>query len=496
MLPLTFPGRRERPSTNTILPRMAITSVTSGTSFHPDSQIQEKGLLSTRSSDTGEYYEAGDSASERRLLRKLDWHLLPLISVMHLLSFLDRSNFGNAKVAGMEASLHLRGNGFNIAAALFYVFYAAFEVPSNLLMKKIGPHRWFPFQMVCWGIVCTLTCLTKNLGGLIAIRIFLGIAEAGLFPGLAYYISLWYKKDELARRISIFYASTTSSGAFGGILSWWILKMNGVGHLAGWRWIFALEGMLTVVVGVFAFWGMHGLPEDAKFINEEERTMIQVRLAKDREHMNTHYSFAFVRQGFADWKSYFFAIIYLGNAIPVYSLSLFLPSIIANLGYKAADAQLLSTPPYILAMIVALINAWLSDKYKVRGPLILCSQLLAIIGFTVLLGTKKAKYGYMATFFTCSGTYATVPVLLSWASNNTGGDTKKAVRIALMVGLATWVVYALPLSTGIMTNPATTWDTRLNKRKEKLCREKRLSVSDRVEFQDLGDDSPLFRFTL
>jgi MFS transporter, ACS family, DAL5 transporter family protein len=157
--------------------------------------------------------------------------------------------------------------------------------------------------------------------------------------------------------------------------------------------------------------------------------------------------------------------VFVRNAIPVFSLSLFLPSIIANLGYKAADAQLLSTPPYILAMIVALINAWLSDKYKVRGPLILCSQSLAIIGFAVLLGTKKAKYGYMATFFTCSGTYATVPVLLSWASNNTGGDTKKAVRIALMVylntftshvapdvtsrsALATWAVYAPPSSTG------------------------------------------------
>jgi len=271
-------------------------------------------------------------------------------------------------------------------------------------------------------------------------------------------------------------------------------------------------------VGIFAFWGMNGLPEDAKFINEEERTMIQVRLAKDRENMNTHYSFAFVRQGFADWKSYFFAIIYLGNAIPVYSLSLFLPSIIASLGYKAADAQLLSTPPYILAMIVTLINAWLSDKYKVRGPLILCSQSLAIIGFAVLLGTKKAKYGYMATFFTCSGTYATVPVLLSWASNNTGGDTKKAVRIALMVGLGNLggicsaFVYrnqdkpryhlghsvqigALCMSFGCTALFIFVFN-KLNKRKEKLCREKCLSVSDRVEFQDLGDDSPLFRFTL
>jgi len=491
---------------------------TNDVSFDRDTSTHGKRSLSEYSFVAAESPKAVGFASEKRLLRKLDWHLLPLISVMHLLSFLDRSNFGNAKAAGMEANLRLGVNGYNIAAALFYVFYAAFEVPSNLLMKKIGPHRWFPFQMVCWGIVCTLTCVTKNLGGLIVIRIFLGITEAGLFPGLAYYLSLWYKRDELAQRIAIFYASTTSSGAFGGILSWGILKMDRVGHLAGWRWIFALEGMFTVVVGLFAFWGMHGLPDDATFITEEERAQVKDRLAKDRENMNTHYSSVFVRQGFTDWKSYFFAIIYIGNSIPVYALSLFLPSIITNLGYKAAEAQLLSTPPYIVAMIVALLNAWLSDRYKARGPFILGSQLLAIIGFAVLLGTKKAKYGYMATFFTCSGTYATVPVLLSWASNNTGGDTKKAVRIAIMVGIGNLggicssFVYrnqdkpryhlghsvqigALCMSFACSAVFIFVFD-RLNKKKEELCRRRNIAVSDGARFKGLGDDSPLFRFSL
>lgn len=236
--------------------------------------------------------------------------------------------------------------------------------------------------------------------------------------------------------------------------------MDGDGGLAGWRWIFIIEGLFTVLVGIFAFWGMIGLPEDAKFLTEEERKQVLLRLEVDRECQNTHYSPEFVKQGFKDWKSYLYAVIYLGcvsfghsfmivllawltfaihrissNCIPVYALSLFLPSIIANMGYKNADAQLLSTPPYILAMCSALLFAYISDKKGVRGPCVLFSEALAIIGYAILIATKNAKYSYVGTFLSCAGTYSTVPILVSWASNNTGGDTKKGVRIALMVGI-------------------------------------------------------------
>lgn len=207
------------------------------------------------------------------------------------------------------------------------------------------------------------------------------------------------------------------------------------------------------------------------------------------------------------------------NCIPVYALSLFLPSIIANLGYADADAQLLSTPPYVFAMFVALAFAWLSDKKGVRGPFILVSEALAIIGFAVLLGTKQAKYGYMGTFFTCAGTYSTVPVLLSWASNNTGGDTKRGVRIALMVGLGNLggicssfvyrnqdkktgykLGHRVMISTLCMSWAATciaiyTFN-RLNKEKEERCKRENIDSSRMHEFVNDGDDSPLFRYSI
>jgi MFS family permease len=161
--------------------------------------------------------------------------------------------------------------------------------------------------------VCTLIGLTQDLGGLIAARIALGIAEAGLFPGFAYYLALWYRRAELAWRIALFYASTTAAGAFGGVLAYAItLKMDGVGGLVGWRWIFILEGAGTVVLGVVAFWGMQPLPEEAVFLSEKERSAVLMRLAQDREGMDTEFAIEYVKQGFKDWKSYLYAIIYLG----------------------------------------------------------------------------------------------------------------------------------------------------------------------------------------
>lgn len=207
------------------------------------------------------------------------------------------------------------------------------------------------------------------------------------------------------------------------------------------------------------------------------------------------------------------------NCIPVYALSLFLPSIISGMGYTDANAQLLSTPPYILAMFFALFMAWVSDKKGVRGPCALASQTLAIIGFAVLLGTTQAKYRYLGTFFTCSGTYATVPNLLAWASNNTGGDTKKGVRIAMMVGLgnlggicSSFVYRNQDKKTGyklghrvmlgaLCMSWAAMWVAIYvfkmeNKKKEEKCKAEGIEASQASKFVNMGDDSPLFRYTI
>ncbi|CAE7194997.1 unnamed protein product [Rhizoctonia solani] len=468
--------------------------------------------------------------SDHRLLRKLDWNLLPLVSLLHLLSFLDRTNFGNAKIAGMEKDLKMKGFDYNIAASVFYITYCAFEIPashpyySNLAMKKIGASRWcsyliaVPAQMIAWGAVTTLMCLVNTYPGIVVSRVFLGVTEAGLFPGINFYISLWYPRGSLAQRIAIFYASTTSSGAFSGILAYGIVKMDGIAGLKGWQWIFCLEGLVTVVIGALSFFYMHDLPENAKFLTDKERTRLLDMIKADSPDLATHFDWKFVRQAFCDYKSWVYSIIYIGGLIPVYAFSLFIPQIIKDLGYTAANAQLMSTPPYCLAMFVAFAAATFSDKVGRRAPFVMGLQLLSITGYAMVRATGNPHVSYAGIFLTCSGVYSTVPCLISWVSNNVGGDTKRGVVLAMIIGIgnlggicSSFVYRAKDapryklghnviigsLSMAFCAAGFTLWNlARLNRLKEKQCQEEGITDERKSEFRDMGDASPLFRYVL
>jgi len=156
---------------------------------------------------------------QARILRKMDWHLLPFVTVFFLLSFIDRANIGNATVAGMATDLKLTGFKYNIAAAVFFIPYSFAEVPSNIILKLLRPSRWIPSIMVTWGIVMTLMCLVNSYQSLVIARAFLGLTEAGLYPGINYYICLWYPRSERSKRIAIFFSAASVAVAFGGLLA-------------------------------------------------------------------------------------------------------------------------------------------------------------------------------------------------------------------------------------------------------------------------------------
>ncbi|KAI0068668.1 MFS general substrate transporter [Artomyces pyxidatus] len=210
----------------------------------------------------------------KRVLWKLDFHVLPAFALMWLTNFMDRTNIGNARIAGLQIDLHLRGNEFNIGLAAFFTIYILVEIPSNWVLKKVGPSRWLPFLVIIWGIVATLTGLIESFGGLVAVRLVLGASEGGLLPGIILYMSTIYKPHEFQQRVGIFYATSSLSGAFGGLLASAILKMDGLGNLAGWRWIFILEGIATCMVGLLSAAILPRSLETARFLTEEERIFV------------------------------------------------------------------------------------------------------------------------------------------------------------------------------------------------------------------------------
>ncbi|KAG1863942.1 major facilitator superfamily domain-containing protein [Suillus tomentosus] len=450
---------------------------------------------------------------QARILRKMDWHLLPFVTVFFLLSFIDRANIGNATVAGMATDLKLTGFKYNIAAAVFFIPYSFAEVPSNIILKLLRPSRWIPSIMVTWGIVMTLMCLVNSYQSLVIARAFLGLTEAGLYPGINYYICLWYPRSERSKRIAIFFSAASVAVAFGGLLAYGIERMNGVGGLYGWQWMFCLEGIVTVLVAIFSFFYMHDYPETANFLTEPERLYIIDVLKHDSNSLSSLFDTQFVWQAMKDYKTYVQILIYLGLLVPGYAIALFSPTIINELGYSAANAQLLSVPPFVAGAIATIIVGIHSDKHKLRGPYIIGGALVSLVGYILLYCSVKAGPSYVGVCLAAAGNYPTVAVILAWAGSNAGGDLKRGVVLAMVIGISNLggvcssFIYIDPprfhvghgtnmgfLSLSIIMSIFAMWNyNRLNRKKEAQCLAENIG-DDRIhEFKDMGDASPLFR---
>jgi sugar phosphate permease len=375
-----------------------------------------------------------DTKNTKQLLRKIDWHLIPFLSLLYLLSFLDRTNIGNAKLFGLEKSIGLKGMQYNTALCVFFITYVMFEVPSNMILKRWRASMWFPIIMLAWGITMTLTGLVKDFHGLVIARIFLGVAEAGLFPGVNYYITLWYARRECAFRAAIFFSAATVAGAFGGLLARGINEMAGVGGRPGWAWIFILEGLLTVVVALIAFWVMADSPATATFLTKEEAIEVQARLKHDNDDLAEYYDTKFMKHAFLDWKIWLQSFAYLGVLTPLYSFSLFLPSIIAAMGYTAGTSQLLTVPPYVLGCICTVLGGFYSDRMGKRGLFLSCFAVTALVGYTLLIATHIPAAQYIGTFLAACGVYPMIPIMVMWNGNNVGGTVKRGVGIAIQIG--------------------------------------------------------------
>ncbi|KAL3425445.1 high-affinity nicotinic acid transporter [Phlyctema vagabunda] len=380
---------------------------------------------------------AFDEGQTRKLLRKMDRHLVPFLAVLYLLSFLDRTNIGNARLFGLEADLGMEGLDYNIALAVFFPPYVAAEIPSNMMMKRYRPSIWLTIIMVAWGLCVTFMGFVNNLTGLIIARVFLGICEGGLFPGVTYYITLWYRRHECGYRMAVFFSAATAAGAFGGLLARGIGSMDGVGGKAGWAWIFILEGLLTLAVASVAWWAINDYPSTAKFLTAEEKVEVARRLKADRNSLADEFDVKYFWDALKDWKIYGHMLITIGIYTPLYSISLFLPTIIRTMGngqYSPETSQLLSVPPYVVGCVFTIGAGLYADKLKQRGIFMLTFEAVAIIGWVLLISSDKPANQYIGTFFCVSGIYPLVPLGVAWNGNNIGGSLKRGVGIAMHVG--------------------------------------------------------------
>ncbi|KAG0243923.1 hypothetical protein BGW41_000756 [Actinomortierella wolfii] len=354
-----------------------------------------------------------DSEEIRRVRRKTDLHLIPIFALLYLFSFIDRVNIGNAKVAGIEKALGITPDQFNMALTVFFIGYILFEIPSNVMLKLLGPKKWITLVIAVWGAVVMAMTAVKDHKSLLASRFFLGVAEAGLLPGVIYLISIWYTKGEMAVRNGLFFSMASFAGAFSGILAYGISRLDGKGNLAG-------------------------CPSNAWFLTQAERELQVARLRKDAgAAKEEHFSWKQFRLALTDWQVYAYIIGYFTGSAPLYALSLFIPSIVLSFKYDPVVTQIMSAPAFFCAALTCLLCAFLSDRYQARAVFCMVPCWIGSLGYILLIifRNHSPAVRYVCLTITTCGVFSSAPAMFSWFSSNFGGHTKKAVAIGMIVSM-------------------------------------------------------------
>ena len=315
------------------------------------------------------------------------------------------------------------------------------------MLKKVSPKIWLPVLTAVWGIITMSLGFVKNFSQFAAVRALLGIAEGGLLPGMVLYLSHFYKRSELALRIGLFYTAASLSGAFGGLLARGLSEIGPRGGLEGWRWILIIEGLLTFLCGGIAALILPNSIETCRGLTLEQKTWARQRILDESptnalgeriSHHDERFDWFEVRRGIFNVQVWLSATAYFGILAGLYSFGLFLPTIINSLNFASNpnQAQLWSVIPYAVATVVTVFVAFLSDRLKLRGVIILFSLPLAIIGYAVISVSEKPKVKFGMTCLMAIGLYSSVPCILSWNSNNSAGHYKRATTSALQLAIA------------------------------------------------------------
>ncbi|KAI1847785.1 hypothetical protein JX265_009213 [Neoarthrinium moseri] len=384
-----------------------------------------------------------DSHIDSILDRKFDLHIIPWLFGIWLFAFIDRSNIGNARIDGLAEELGIaQGTGYNLALLVFYIPYILVDVPSNWIVKHIKAGIYLPALITAWGIVSTFLGFTKSLAGLIVARLFLGAFEGGLLGGIVVYLAMFYRRHQMLRRIGYFYCAAPLSGAFGGLLATGLAQIR-YGNYNRWPWIFFIEGIITTLFGILCFFTMPNTPGDSKFLTEEERKRALARMrldshgATDSDDVNEeHFDWHWVKMAFKAPQTWFCCFIWFFLLIPLYSYSLFLPTIISGLGYQSTTAQLFTVPPNMAAFFFVLGTSFLSDKIRARGPVMAVGCIVAIAGYIMLLATKQNSVRYGGTFLVAVGVFPGSAMIMGWMSNNLAPHYVRATGVGFLIAFA------------------------------------------------------------
>ena len=321
---------------------------------------------------------------ESAVYGKVRRRLLPFLFLLYVVAYLDRINVGFAALQ-MNRELGLSEAVFGLGAGIFFLGYFVFEIPSNLVLQRLGARIWISRIMISWGVAAIAMMFTRGARSFYLLRFLLGAAEAGFFPGIIFYLTHWFPSRERARAVSLFMTATQVAGIIGGPLSGLLLAMSGVWHLAGWQWLFFAQGLPAVVLGAATARYLPDTPEQALWLNSEERGMLAARLALERESRTDHT----LRDALSNGSVWLLALLYFTIVFGHYGIAIWLPQILKSLaGMSDLRVGVLSAVPFMTAAIVMVLVARHSD---VRGERRWHLALSAFTGAIALAASAAAR---------------------------------------------------------------------------------------------------------
>ncbi|KAI6021227.1 major facilitator superfamily domain-containing protein [Pisolithus marmoratus] len=388
-----------------------------------------------------------ESGEERRLRRKLDLRLMPVVVFVAIMNSIDQISITFARLKGLQSDLHLTDVQYDTVLAVSYALYFPALVPSNMFVHHTTrPSIYIGCCVILWGIISTLTGLTKNYATMVTCRVLLGLPEAAIYPGCLYLLSSWYTRKELGLRTALLITGGLMAITFGSLWAAAVLgTMEGKLHLAAWRWLFFMEGIVTVVVGFLSIWILPDYPRNTRWLNAEERSLAQLRVAKDVGEADMESTGANIFEGLRmvikDMKAYLVMIMSFSVSLST-SFAVFFPTLTATLGYSTTVTLLIAAPPWVLSAIVGIANAWHSDRTGERFFHFVVYWWISTIGFVISLSTMEIVARYLSQYLMAlsfSGSMLLIPWVVSAIPRPPG---KRSVTIALMNGFTNLGLFA------------------------------------------------------
>ncbi|KAJ6111328.1 hypothetical protein N7523_007389 [Penicillium sp. IBT 18751x] len=462
-----------------------------------------------------------DQAAESRLRLKIDLYIVPTVALMYLFCFIDRANIGNAKLAGFSKDLGLVKYDYNAVLSIFFVAYIIFEIPSNIACKWIGPGWFLPAITLGFGVSSVAMAFVKDIQSASGVRFLLGMFEAGLMPGIAYYLSRWYRRSELTFRLSLYIVMAPLAGAFGGLLASGILTLDHFGGLRSWRMLFAIEGLITIGVAMIAFFTLTDRPETARWLSQEEKDLAIARVKSERVGTTEVLDRLDVRKtlrGIFSPVTLVTAFIFLLNNITVQGLGFFAPTIVQTIYPDATvvSQQLHTVPPYIVGAFFTILFPYLSWRFDHRMIFFIASPPLMMTGYIMFLASEDNMVRYGATFVIASGAFAFGALCNANSSANVVSDTARssAIGTTVMFGnvgglISTWSFLPFDgpnyhIGNGLNLATATTtlalgaglwvWMVWDNRRRSQIDINNALSGLSQKQIQDLDWRNPAFQW--